>query len=147
MAPLSSGVWCAVACLLASFLATPIVALPAKFDRTQVYKGLGIVTDMAFLPDGMVLLADFKGMIYIADPESSKNNAYELYMEIKDINTKGERGLVSIELDPDFATNSKSREAAIGGGGGRVQTGLGRSQIDTQRQMRQESKRERQSDQ
>jgi glucose/arabinose dehydrogenase len=73
---------------------------------------------MAFLPDGMVLLADFKGMIYIADPESEKNNAYELYMEIEDINTKGERGLVSIELDPDFATNSKSEKASISGSGG-----------------------------
>jgi glucose/arabinose dehydrogenase len=109
MAPLPLRLSTPLVCLLFHYLTSLAFALPAKFDRTQVYKGMGIVTDMAFLPDGMILLADFNGMIYIADPASNKNNAYELYMEIKDINTKGERGLVSIELDPDFATNSTSK--------------------------------------
>ena len=110
-----------LACVLVllSAVALPSTALLNKFDRSQMYKDLGIITDIAFLPDGMILLADFDGKIYIGDPDSSKNNDYELYMKIDDINTKGERGLVSIELDPDFATNSEWLDGRARGGKGR----------------------------
>lgn len=136
MAPLS-------AMLVLAFAATAL-ALPAKFTKTQKYKNLGLVTDMAFLPDGLMLIATFDGKIFLANPESSKNNEYVLYMEIDDIDTKGERGLVSLELDPDFRQNSTLKGKAQ-----KRRKGKGereRKKAETERKDREKRDRERQRD-
>ena len=54
---------------------------------------------MAFLPDNRMLLLSKTGQIRIVDPESGANS---VLMNLPNINSGNERGLLDITLDPDF---------------------------------------------
>ena len=71
-------------------------------DETIVDSGLGQPISLAFLPDNRILVIEKSGTIRIVDPETGQSS---VYMQINNINDGGERGLLDITLDPDFANN------------------------------------------
>ncbi|HEX6226657.1 MAG TPA: PQQ-dependent sugar dehydrogenase [Chryseolinea sp.] len=75
---------------------------PADFARVLVTNGLLNPTAMAFAPDGRIFVAEQAGKLRVI-----KNNALvpTAFMQLS-VNSSGERGLIGIALDPDFATNN-----------------------------------------
>ena len=62
-------------------------------------------TGLAFTPDGRMLILERLGTIKVVQPGLTQVNATP-FLTLSNINTaQGERGLVGITLDPDFATN------------------------------------------
>ena len=59
---------------------------------------------LTFLPDGRMLIAQKEGVIRQLQPGSSILDPTP-YMRLPDVYSVGERGLFSLVLDPDFATN------------------------------------------
>ena len=77
-------------------------SLDGFVDEGVVTSGLGQPVSLEFLPDNRILLLEKTGTIYIVDPESGEKS---LYLEIQNINSGSERGLLDIAIDPDFANN------------------------------------------
>ncbi len=75
--------------------------LPAGFSQTTVTPDLGLVTAMAFAPDGRLFVTTQGGVVRIV-----KNGALlpTPFLSIK-VDARGERGLSGITFDPAFATN------------------------------------------
>ncbi|MBB3750758.1 glucose/arabinose dehydrogenase [Mycolicibacterium sp. BK634] len=71
------------------------------FDRTTIASGLTNPTDFALLPDGRILITEKGGAIRIY--ENGALTAAPLVT--LPTRTEGERGLLGIAVDPDFATN------------------------------------------
>lgn len=80
-------------------------APPPGFTRESVLSGLAQPMQLTFLPDGRILIIGKTGQLWIADPSLPTPVAVP-YMTLTDLNDGGERGLTSIALDPDFATNN-----------------------------------------
>jgi glucose/arabinose dehydrogenase len=86
------------------------VPLPAgtvpRLVPTVVQSGLAIPWDLAFAPDGRMFVTERVGNILIY--ASAAPNAPQLanVFPVTNINASGESGLMSIELDPSFATNN-----------------------------------------
>ncbi|OKH18751.1 PQQ-dependent sugar dehydrogenase [[Limnothrix rosea] IAM M-220] len=77
-----------------------------EFIDTQVAGGLVLPTDMAFLPDGRMLVIEKSGLIKIFEDPTVPNSNTEIYMDLSDqVFDDKERGLLAIELDPNFETN------------------------------------------
>lgn len=76
--------------------------LPAGFQETTLFQ-MGQSIAVQFLPDGRMLLAQKNGFFRIAEPPLYNNPV--TYMQITNIDGSQERGVTSVELDPDFATN------------------------------------------
>ncbi|HYG19549.1 MAG TPA: PQQ-dependent sugar dehydrogenase, partial [Ohtaekwangia sp.] len=74
---------------------------PAGFSRVLVANGISAPTVMTFAPDGRIFVAQQNGALRII-----KNGALlpTPFMQLT-VNTSGERGLIGIVLDPDFASN------------------------------------------
>lgn len=74
---------------------------PAGFSRVQVASGINNPTVMAFAPDGRIFVAQQNGALRIV-----KNGALLAtpFLQLS-VNASGERGLIGIALDPNFATN------------------------------------------
>jgi len=89
---------------------TITVPLPAgavpRLVATVVRSGLAIPWDLAFAPDGRMFVTERVGNILIY--ASAAPNATQLanVFPVPNINASGESGLMSIELDPGFATNN-----------------------------------------
>ena len=64
--------------------------------------GLGQPISLGFLPDGRLLVVQKGGTIRIADASSGQSAEY---LAITDIDAGGERGLLDVALDPNFAQN------------------------------------------
>ena len=79
-------------------------ALPPQFQDQLVRSGLNFPTSMIQMPDGRMLVTEKTGRIWILDP-SIENPVLASYMNITNIDTVGERGLLDIVLDPDFTNN------------------------------------------
>jgi glucose/arabinose dehydrogenase len=75
---------------------------PADFVRVLVTNGLTNPTVMAFAPDGRIFVAEQGGKLRVI-----KNNVLlpTVFIQLS-VNSSGERGLIGIVLDPDFATNN-----------------------------------------
>jgi len=75
---------------------------PADFARVLVTNGLTNPTVMAFAPDGRIFVAEQGGKLRVI-----KNNVLlpDAFIQLS-VNATGERGLIGIVLDPDFATNN-----------------------------------------
>ena len=73
---------------------------------TVIRSGLAIPWDLAFAPDGRMFVTERVGNILIY--ASAAPNATQLanVFPVANINASGESGLMSIELDPSFATNN-----------------------------------------
>lgn len=80
-------------------------APPTGFASEQVLGGFALVTSMAFLPDGRLLVAEKDGQLWLADPASG---ARQLYMVLDNLETGGERGLLDIIIDSDVRLGSDS---------------------------------------
>ncbi len=75
--------------------------LPSGFSQTTVTPDLGLVTAMAFAPDGRLFVTTQGGVVRIL-----KNGTLlpTPFLSIK-VDPRGERGLTGIAFDPAFATN------------------------------------------
>jgi glucose/arabinose dehydrogenase len=75
--------------------------LPPGFSETQVASGLAQPTAMAFAPDGRLFVALQGGSLRVI-----KNGALlpTAFLTVT-VDASGERGLLGVALDPDFATN------------------------------------------
>lgn len=98
----------ATVCLLAILfifafnLSSAIAAtLPTGFTETQVAGGLNNPTAMAFAPDGRIFVCEQGGQLRVV-----KNNALLAapFLTVT-VDPSGERGLLGIAFDPNFATN------------------------------------------
>ncbi|HEY5748045.1 MAG TPA: PQQ-dependent sugar dehydrogenase [Chryseolinea sp.] len=74
---------------------------PTGFSRVQVASGISSPTVMAFAPDGRIFVAQQNGSLRVI-----KNGVLLAtpFVQIT-VNSSGERGLIGIALDPNFATN------------------------------------------
>ncbi len=76
-------------------------ALPPGFTNELITENLSLPTDFALLPDGRILVAEKNGEVrLIKDDALLPSPALSL-----GVSTGGERGLMSIAADPDFAEN------------------------------------------
>ena len=60
--------------------------------------------DIEFLPDGRMLVAQKAGAIRIGNPNATSPSLVD-YLRLPNVNAGAERGLLDIELDPQFASN------------------------------------------
>src|SRR6185436_19817850 len=93
------------AALILSFLAWAPAAraatLPSGFTETRVTGGLADPTAMAFAPDGRLFVAQQGGQLRVI-----KNGALLAtpFLTVT-VSSSGERGLLGVAFDPDFASN------------------------------------------
>src|SRR6187200_1308581 len=89
--------------LLIAAAALPAAAatLPAGFTETQIASGMSSPTAMAFTPDGRIFVCQQGGALRVI-----KNGAL-LATPFVTVPTSasGERGLLGVAVDPNFATN------------------------------------------
>ncbi|EDX87629.1 PKD domain protein [Synechococcus sp. PCC 7335] len=81
-----------------------IVQTNPEFVNEQVVGGLTLPIDSVTLPDGQMLVLEKGGAVKILDPQAA-NPVAAPYLTLNNINTAGERGLISIALDPSFEAN------------------------------------------
>ncbi len=76
-------------------------ALPAGFTDTQVVTGLSSPTAMAIAPDGRIFVCQQEGQLRVV-----KNGALLAtpFLSLT-VSSGGERGLLGVAFDPDFAAN------------------------------------------
>jgi glucose/arabinose dehydrogenase len=97
---LSIGIFVACVVPARTLLAAPVT--PSGFQIQTVAAGLTVPTTLAFAPDGRIFVAQKNGIVRII-----KNNQLlsTPVVALTDINDYGDRGLVGIALDPNFAQN------------------------------------------
>jgi glucose/arabinose dehydrogenase len=77
--------------------------LPAGFRQEIVASGLTLPTSLAILPDGALLVAEKRGVVWRFEAgRRLRRPALDLRARVNDF---GYRGLLAIELDPRFARN------------------------------------------
>ncbi len=76
--------------------------LPTGFAETRIATGLASPTAMAFAPDGRLFVAQQGGALRVI-----KNGALlaQPFLTVS-VNSSGERGLLGVAFDPNFATNN-----------------------------------------
>lgn len=77
--------------------------LPDDLERTTLVSGLNQPTDFRILPDGRILIAEKGGAIKVYDGQLHDQPLITLAVLPTD--TDEERGLLGIEIDPDFEHN------------------------------------------
>jgi glucose/arabinose dehydrogenase len=91
-------------CSVLTILAAPLAAaatLPPGFTETLVAGGLRVPTAMAFAPDGRLFVCEQGGTLRVI-----KNGALLATPFVSlSVSAAGERGLLGIAFDPDFAAN------------------------------------------
>jgi glucose/arabinose dehydrogenase len=76
--------------------------LPANFVETQIANGLSNPTAMAFAPDGRLFVCQQGGQLRVI-----KNDALLATPFVSlTVDSNGERGLLGVAFDPNFATNN-----------------------------------------
>ena len=95
----------ALVTLLVCAFSSPLAqgaTLPAGFAETRVATGLASPTAMAFAPDGRLFVAQQGGALRVI-----KNGALlaQPFLTLS-VNSSGERGLLGVAFDPNFATNN-----------------------------------------
>ena len=88
-------------CLLAAASAASAATLPTGFTESLVANGLSNPTAMAFAPDGRIFVTQQGGQLRVI-----KNGALlgTPFVTVT-VSSSGERGLLGVAFDPDFATN------------------------------------------
>ena len=98
------GVLWLVALLSAPAAASADPALPAGFSKVTVATGLWDATAFAYTPDGRVIIVEKRGRVAVAHPGVSQ--ATKTLIDIGDhVAVDGDRGLLGVAVDPQFATN------------------------------------------
>lgn len=77
-----------------------LTSLPPGFTETLVASGLGNPTAMEFAPDGRLFVLDQGGNVELARSDGTKWVALHL-----NVDSQGERGLLGIAFDPNYANN------------------------------------------
>lgn len=72
------------------------------FEKEQVTDGLVLGVAMAHAPDGRIFIAEKSGTVKVVKNDALLSTPV---ITLTDVNTFGDRGLIGIALDPDFATN------------------------------------------
>jgi glucose/arabinose dehydrogenase len=85
------------------------------FAVTTVASGLGPVTDLAFLPDGRMVVTEKDGALRLVAPGGAATEAGRF-----PVDTESEKGLLGVAVDPSFAQSGRlilyySRSDAAGG--------------------------------
>ncbi|WP_460982286.1 PQQ-dependent sugar dehydrogenase [Spirosoma fluminis] len=81
---------------------SPGQTLPANFSQVAVASGLGAPTVIVFAPDGRLFIAQQNGVLRVVKNGTLLPNPF-LQLPVEAV---GERGLLGIAFDPDFATNN-----------------------------------------
>ncbi|MEU0495444.1 PQQ-dependent sugar dehydrogenase [Mycobacterium sp. NPDC006124] len=81
-----------------------LTGLPDDFDRTLLVSGLVQPTDFRFLPDGDILIAEKGGAIKLYH-DGHVHDDPVITLATLPTDTDEERGLLGIEIDPDFEHN------------------------------------------
>jgi glucose/arabinose dehydrogenase len=93
-----------VALLSAPAAASADPALPDGFSKVTVATGLWDATAFAYTPDGRVIIVEKRGRVAVAHPGVSQ--AAKTLIDIGDhVAVDGDRGLLGVAVDPQFATN------------------------------------------
>src|SRR5262245_62021482 len=76
--------------------------LPTGFSETRIATGLASPTAMAIHPDGRIFIAQQTGALRVV-----RNGALlaQPFLTVS-VNSAGERGLLGVAFDPNFAANS-----------------------------------------
>lgn len=94
--------------LLSCFFGTPSVVtaqnLPPGFTQSVIADGLRLPTDLAFAPDGRLFIAEKRGTIRALEPDGTLRVQPTISID-DEVNNAGDRGLLSIALDPNFLSN------------------------------------------
>jgi glucose/arabinose dehydrogenase len=95
---LVAGVLCSLLLSAAAYSAT----LPSGFAETRVATGLAAPTAMAVAPDGRIFITQQGGALRVV-----KNGALltQPFLTVS-VNAAGERGLLGVAFDPNFASNN-----------------------------------------
>jgi glucose/arabinose dehydrogenase len=101
---MSVRAWLAVAGLVLSASWSPLApgaTLPTGFAETRVLTNLSSPTAMAIAPDGRIFVAQQNGALRVV-----RNGALvsQAFLTVS-VSSSGERGLLGIAFDPDFANN------------------------------------------
>lgn len=92
-------VWMASLCFAFELCAQ---TFPSNFSREQVGGTITNPTVMAFAPDGRIFVAQQSGALLVIKNGTQLTTPFVTLT----VNSSGERGLIGIALDPDFATNN-----------------------------------------
>jgi glucose/arabinose dehydrogenase len=85
-------------------VASPVAAitnLPDNFTETVFTGGVDRPTTMRFAPDGRLFVLEQDGKVWIVEPNGNKTEGIDL-----NVDGVGERGLLGIAFDPNFASNN-----------------------------------------
>lgn len=94
-----------LACLsLAVPSSAPAAVYPPGFSESNVYTGFTLPVGLAFAPDGTAYVTEKSGQVWHLNTSGAalSNRVLDLRDEV---NGMGDRGLLGIALDPDFANN------------------------------------------
>ncbi|MFV2005405.1 MAG: DUF4347 domain-containing protein, partial [Gammaproteobacteria bacterium] len=80
------------------------LALPAGFTNELVIQNLDQPVSMTLLPSNEMLVLERTGRILIMDPTQAVPSA-TVYLQLPNVDASGEKGLLDIALDADFANN------------------------------------------
>ena len=78
-----------------------IAAVPTGFTETQLVTGLSAPTAMAFAPDGRIFVCQQGGALRVIKNGTLLSTPFLTVT----VNASGERGLLGVAFDPNFATN------------------------------------------
>jgi len=99
--PISPLFFLFVIILVGTTLSSFAQTFPAGFSQVQVASGISNPTVLAFAPDGRIFVAEQGGKLRVI-----KNGTLLPIPFVQlTVNASGERGLIGIALDPNFATN------------------------------------------
>ena len=98
----------ALASLLAACSGSPVGGVVANagpagpLALTDVVTGLGATTDLAFLPDGRMLITEKGGAVKLRAPDGTVSVAARF-----DVDDAGEKGMLGVAVDPAFAATRR----------------------------------------
>ena len=75
-----------------------------EFVNDRVIVGLDEPTALTFTPDGRMLVAERDGTVWAVQPGATRVDP-DPFLQLPSVATDNERGLLGLELDPDFAEN------------------------------------------
>lgn len=84
--------------------AADVDGLNPDFERTTIVSGLDHPTDFRFLPDGRIFIAEKGGTIKVYHDGQVHDDPL-ITLAVLDTDNDEERGLLGIEVDPDFEHN------------------------------------------
>jgi glucose/arabinose dehydrogenase len=99
---ISVALLASVGALLALALTPARGAVPTGFIQSQVVSGLTGPTDIEFAPDGRLFVAEEAGKVRIVKPDGTLATFLDISSKV---DIAGERGLMGVTFDPNFATN------------------------------------------